>query len=130
MIVDDQTVVRRGLRMSLILEPDICVIAEAANGLEAIEIARQAEPDVVIMDVEMPSMDGFEATAWLLSEPQTAPVVIIHSMHDHAEVRSRAITAGAFAFIPKHAPLEDLIAAIRKAADSTADSQSIAQEAA
>ena len=115
LLVDDQQIVRRGLRMSLGLEEDIYIIGEACDGLEAIECAPQLKPKVIVMDVQMSHMDGITATQRLKSVmPDTAIVML--SLHDHAEVKARALEAGAFAFIPKHAPLDELIFAIRQAA--------------
>ena len=115
LLVDDQQIVRRGLRMSLGLEGDIHIIGEAGDGLEAIELAQKLTPDVIVMDVGMPHMDGIIATE-KLKRIATDTAVIILTLHDNAEAQANAHKAGAFAFIPKHAPLDELIFTIRQAA--------------
>lgn len=120
MLVDDQITARAGLRMRLSLEPDIAVVGEASDGYEAIALASRLQPQVVIMDVRMPSMDGLEATKALhTSAPNTA--VIITTMYDTAAARAQAEAVGAVAFIPKQCNPEELLAAIRRAAASTED---------
>jgi DNA-binding NarL/FixJ family response regulator len=115
LLVDDQPLVRRGLRMSLALEEDFQIDGEAGDGREALALAQALAPDVVLMDVAMPKMDGLTAAQAIKSSmPKTA--VIILSLYDDASTRERAVQADAFAFVPKHAPLEELIAAIRQAA--------------
>ena len=113
-LVDDQAAVRQGLRMRLLLEPDIAVIGEASNGKEALAVVQQLCPDVVLMDIEMPDMDGISATALLRTMvPQS--VVVILSIHDDSRMRTRAQRAGAVAFVEKRGPMEALLAAIRSA---------------
>ena len=94
LLVDDHSVVRQGLRMLFQIEPAAAVIGEAGTGAEALALARNLKPDVVIMDVEMPGMDGIEATALLVAMlPQVA--VIILTMHGTSDKRARAFAAGA-----------------------------------
>jgi len=115
LVADDQNIVRRGLRMSLDLEEDLIVVGEACDGLEACTLAMSLDADVVVMDAEMPTMDGIAAARLLkTAAPRTA--VVIHSLHDRPDIRTLAADAGAAAFIPKHASLDDLIRAIRAAA--------------
>jgi NarL family two-component system response regulator LiaR len=114
LLVDDQEMVRRGLRMSLALEADLHVVGEAGDGQTAVEIARKLLPDVIVMDVVMPGLDGISATRLLRKEDPDIQVVTL-SLHDDAETRNRAIQAGAFAFVPKNAPTEELLASIREA---------------
>jgi DNA-binding NarL/FixJ family response regulator len=115
LLVDDQPAVRRGLLMCLRLEPDIQVVGEASTGREALGMALTLAPDVVLMDVEMPEMDGIEATAALcLARSQSA--VVILSIHDDVQTRRRAQAAGAVAFVEKRGATDDLLAAIRRAA--------------
>jgi DNA-binding NarL/FixJ family response regulator len=115
LLVDDQPAVRRGLLMRLHLEPDIQVVGEASTGREALRLAQSLAPDVVLMDVEMPEMDGIEATAALrLAVSQSA--VVILSIHDDAQTRGRAQAAGAVAFVEKRGATDSLLAAIRQAA--------------
>jgi DNA-binding NarL/FixJ family response regulator len=115
LVVDDEPAVRRGLRMRLALEADVEVIGEAPDGQAAVEMTAQLAPSVVLMDVEMPVMNGIEATSEIVSRtPGTAVVVL--SMHDDAATESRARRAGAFDFVPKHRMDETLVTAIRRAA--------------
>lgn len=115
LLVDDQPAVRRGLLMRLHLEPDIQVIGEASTGREALSLAQALSPDVVLMDVEMPDMDGIEATA-ALRQAVSASTVVILSIHDDAQTRRRAQAAGAVAFVEKRGATDSLLAAIRQAA--------------
>jgi len=114
LLVDDQPQVRRGLRMRLALEPDVEVVGEAGDAKVALALADQLRPDVVIMDVELPGMDGIDATRCLRSAlPQTAIVML--SLHDDSDTISRATAAGASAFVAKHRMEGPLLAAIRAA---------------
>ena len=115
LLVDDQSVVRRALRVRFHLEPDLQVVGEASTGREALSLAQALMPDVVLMDLLMPEMDGIEATATLRRVvPQS--VVVILSIHDDAQTRERAQAAGAVAFVEKRGATETLLAAIRQAA--------------
>jgi len=115
LIVDDQPAVRRGLKIRLSLEPDVEVIGEAGDGAEAISLAGSLRPDVVLMDVRMPGMDGIEATAALRAVSRESAVVIL-SLYDDAKTRTRAKEAGAVAFVAKHRMEEKLLAVVRRAA--------------
>jgi DNA-binding NarL/FixJ family response regulator len=115
LLVDDQPQVRRGLRMNLALEKDFEIGGEAGDGQTALALAAALAPDVVVMDVAMPGMDGIAATQALRAAVPRVAVVIL-SLHDNAVSRERAVQAGAVAFVSKQAPLEALIAAIRLAA--------------
>lgn len=110
LLVDDQAIVRKGWAMRFALEPDIVVVGEAGNGREAVALAGALQPDVVLMDVEMPVMDGITALKALRDLPLAA---IVMSIHDNADVRARAQEAGARAFIGKQEPFEALLSAIR-----------------
>jgi len=115
LLVDDQAVVRRALRGRFQLEADIEVVGEASSGSEALVLAQSLTPDVVLMDVEMPEMDGIAATAALRRViPQSAVVML--SIHDDAPTRERALAAGAVALVEKRGATETLLAAIRQAA--------------
>jgi DNA-binding NarL/FixJ family response regulator len=115
-LVDDQPSVRQGLRMRLTLEPDITVVGEASNGREAMTLVQQLAPDIVLMDVEMPEMDGISATSVMrASAPQSAVVML--SIHDDVSTRARAHAAGATAFVTKSGAIEVLVATIRQAAE-------------
>lgn len=115
LIVDDQPAVRRGLHLRLSLEPEVEVIGETGDGAEAISLAGYLQPDVVLMDVRMPGMDGIEATAALHAVSQESAVVIL-SLDDDAKTRTRAKEAGAVAFIAKRRMEEELLAVVRRAA--------------
>jgi DNA-binding NarL/FixJ family response regulator len=115
MIVDDQPAVRRGLEMWLTLEPDIDIVGEAEDGARAFFLAESLRPDVVLMDVRMPGMDGMSATAALRTAAPGSTVVIL-SLYDDARTRARAMEVGAAAFIAKHRVEVALLEAIRQAA--------------
>ncbi|MBI5289166.1 MAG: response regulator transcription factor [Chloroflexi bacterium] len=116
LLVDDQPSIRRGLRMRLGLEPDLDVVAEAADGGSALEAAARTRPDVVLMDVEMPVMDGITATSHLAGLAP-APAVVMLSLHDDLDTRDRARAAGAVDFVAKHQIDRVLTDAIRAAAN-------------
>jgi DNA-binding NarL/FixJ family response regulator len=115
LLVDDQQAVRRGLRLRFHLEPDIQIVGEASTGKEALSLAQQLAPDVVLMDIEMPEMDGIETTAALRAIVSQSAVVIL-STHDDPRARARAQAAGAVAFVEKRGTIDVLLAAIRQAA--------------
>jgi DNA-binding NarL/FixJ family response regulator len=113
-IADDLALFRSGLRMMLYAHEDIEVLAEAADGLEAIEATRLHRPDVVLMDVRMPGMDGIEATRRLLADPTGyAPRVLMLTTFDLDEYVYDALKAGASGFMLKSNPPEQLVNAIR-----------------
>ena len=115
LLVDDQAVVRRALRVRFHLEPDLEVVGEASTGSEALTLAQALTPDVVLMDIQMPGMDGIEATAALRRVvPQS--VVVILSIYDDAQTRGQAQAAGAVACVEKRGETETLLSAIRQAA--------------
>ena len=114
LLVDDQSIVRQGLRMQLALEPDLKVVGEAEDGEQVLALAAQLHPDVILMDVELPLMDGITATAKLrVADPKCA--VVILSLYDDAKTRAAAQAAGAAAFVGKQESSETLLAAIRQA---------------
>ncbi|MCX6520962.1 MAG: response regulator transcription factor, partial [Actinobacteria bacterium] len=112
MLVDDQAMVRAGFRMIVESEPDITVVGEAADGRDAVELARRCDPHVVLMDVRMPHMDGIEATA-LITAAATPPRVLILTTFDLDDYVYSALRAGASGFMLKDAPAEQLIEAVR-----------------
>ena len=95
LLADDQTLVRGGFRMILRAEPDIDVVGEAANGVEAIALARELAPDVVLMDVRMPNVDGIEATRRIVDGSEHAPRVLVLTTFDLDEYVYEALRAGA-----------------------------------
>jgi DNA-binding NarL/FixJ family response regulator len=117
LIADDQTLVRSGFRMILRTEPDIDVLGEAANGAEAVALARELDPDVVLMDVRMPEVDGIEATRQIIDQSQHAPRVLVLTTFDLDEYVYEALRAGASGFLLKDAPEEILLSGIRIVAD-------------
>jgi DNA-binding NarL/FixJ family response regulator len=112
LVADDQSMVRAGFRMLLSGEPDIEVVAEASNGLEAIEKAARFRPTVVLMDIRMPELDGLQATRRILAGDDTARVLILTTF-DLDEYVYEALRAGASGFVLKDDPPEQLLAAIR-----------------
>lgn len=114
-LVDDQAAVRQGLRMRLQLEPDLKVVGEAGDGHAALALASVKHPDVVLVDLEMPGMDGIATTLALRSAAANSAVVVLSIHHDVAH-RARALSAGASAFVEKTGGIEPLLAAIRQAA--------------
>ena len=112
LIVDDQVMVRMGLRMLLEVESDIEVVAEAGDGIEAIAQAARHQPDVVLMDIRMPELDGLEATRRILAADENARVLILTTFN-HDDHVYEALRAGASGFVLKDEPPEQLIAAVR-----------------
>jgi DNA-binding NarL/FixJ family response regulator len=114
LVVDDQAMVRAGFRMILETEANITVVGEAADGLQAVEMVERARPDVVLMDVRMPRMDGIEATARIIqaAAPSPTPRVLILTTFDLDDHVHAALRAGASGFLLKDAPAEQLIEAI------------------
>jgi DNA-binding NarL/FixJ family response regulator len=119
LLADDQRLVRSGFRMILRSDPKIEVLGEAGDGVEAVSLARELKPDVVLMDVRMPKLDGIAATRLLLQLPQP-PRVLVLTTFDLDEYVFGALRAGASGFLLKDAPEEQLLAAIRVAADGGA----------
>jgi DNA-binding NarL/FixJ family response regulator len=115
LVVDDQAMVRAGFRMLLGDEPDIEVVAEASTGIEAVSEAHRCRPDVVLMDIRMPELDGLEATKRILAADPSGRVLILTTF-DLDEYVYRALRAGASGFVLKDDPPEQLIAAVRTVA--------------
>ena len=111
LVADDQSMVRAGFRMLLSDEEDIDVVAEASNGLEAIEKAGRFDPDVVLMDIRMPELDGLEATRRILAADGTTRILVLTTF-DLDEYVYEALRAGASGFVLKDDPPEQLLAAI------------------
>ncbi|MDF2580139.1 MULTISPECIES: response regulator [Microbacterium] len=115
-LVDDQALFRAGIRMVVASQPDLEVVGEASDGAEAIGIIRETRPDVVLMDIRMPVMDGLTATAQLLDDPVfdgAPPRIVMLTTFDLDEAAARAIRQGASGFLLKDADPEFLLAAIR-----------------
>lgn len=111
-LVDDQALFRAGIRMVIDSQPDLEVVGEASDGREGIEVVRATRPDLVLMDVRMPVMDGLTATAEILREPD-APRVVVLTTFDLDEAAARAIQGGASGFLLKDAEPEFLLSAVR-----------------
>ena len=115
-VADDQPLVRTGLRMILDAEPDIDIVAEASNGNDAVAAAAAHAPDVILMDVRMPELDGIEATRAITAVDEP-PRVLVLTTFDLDEIVYDALRAGASGFLLKDAPEDRLIGAIRVVAD-------------
>jgi DNA-binding NarL/FixJ family response regulator len=113
-LADDHTVVRQGLRALLEAEPDIAVVGEAATGREALQLTRTLLPDVVVMDIAMPVLNGAEATRQIIRQVPATRVVVLSSYSDDEYVRELT-EAGAAGYLLKQAAVTDLVRAIREA---------------
>ena len=116
LLADDQAMVRAGFRMILELEHDIEVVGEAQDGEEAVAAARRARPDVIVMDVRMPRLDGVAATRRVVEELDPPPRVLVVTTFDDDEPVYEALRAGAAGFLLKNAPPEQLVEAVRAVA--------------
>jgi DNA-binding NarL/FixJ family response regulator len=119
LVADDQSMVRAGFRMLLSGEEDIDVVAEASNGLEAVEKAARFQPTVVLMDIRMPELDGLQATRRILAADNAARILILTTF-DLDEYIYEALRAGASGFVLKDDPPEQLLAAVRTVAGGEA----------
>jgi DNA-binding NarL/FixJ family response regulator len=117
LLADDQRLVRHGLRMILRAEPDIEVVGEAGDGQEAIDQTRRLRPDVVLMDVRMPRLNGIEATRRIVSGPEPRPHVLVLTTFDLDDYVYDALRAGASGFLLKDAPEDHLVSSIRVVAE-------------
>jgi DNA-binding NarL/FixJ family response regulator len=113
LLADDQEMVRAGLRLILAAEPDIDVVAEARDGNAAVAAARRLRPDVTLMDIRMPNLDGIEATRQLLASTPPPTRVVVLTTFDIDSYVYQALRAGASGFLLKNAPAEELVHAIR-----------------
>ncbi len=119
-IADDQAMVRAGLKMILEAEPDIKVVAEADDGHKVVSLARTHRPDVILMDIQMPNLNGLEATKRVTTELNETTRVLILTTFEREDYIFEALKSGASGFILKNAPPEDLVTAIRVVADGNA----------
>ena len=120
LIADDQSLVRAGFRMILEAESDVEVVGEAADGREAVDAARELDPDVILMDVRMPNVDGLEATRRLLDGKEEGPRILILTTFDLDEYVYEALRVGASGFLLKDTPPEQLVDAIHVVANGDA----------
>jgi DNA-binding NarL/FixJ family response regulator len=111
LIVDDHEIFRRGLRSILESRPEIEICGEATNGLEAVEIAKELRPDVVLMDISMPYLDGLQATRQIRNEVPNSSILLL-SQHDSSYMLSAALKAGASAYVTKSQISMSLLAAL------------------
>jgi len=116
LLVDDHAVMRAGFRMILEAQGDITVVGEARTGAEAVAAASALHPDVICMDVQMPDMDGLEATRRIVADPAISSVVVVVTTFDRDDYLFQALHAGASGFLLKNAGPEELITAVRVAA--------------
>jgi DNA-binding NarL/FixJ family response regulator len=119
-VVDDQALVREGFAMVLDHEDDIEVVGEAGTGVAAIEASRSYRPDVILMDIRMPEMDGLEATRRIVAEAEWPVKVLILTTFDPDEYVYEALKSGASAFVLKDIPRAELVSAVRTVADGGA----------
>jgi DNA-binding NarL/FixJ family response regulator len=117
LVADDQEVVRAGFSALLDTQPDVAVVASAANGSEAVQLSNEHSPDVVLMDVRMPVLDGIEATRQICERDSDRPRILILTTFDLDEYVYDALQAGASGFLLKDATREQLAAAVRTVAD-------------
>jgi DNA-binding NarL/FixJ family response regulator len=120
LIADDQALVRAGFKMILDAEDDLEVVGEAVDGLQAVEMCRRLAPDVVLMDIRMPELDGIEATRRVVSADGSTVRVLMLTTFDLNEYVYEALRAGASGFLLKDVPPEQLVAGIRVVADGEA----------
>ncbi|MER7448352.1 response regulator transcription factor [Microbacterium sp. NPDC097977] len=113
LLVDDHAMLRAGFRTILGTQPDITVVGEAATGAEAVAQASALRPDVITMDVQMPDMDGIEATRRIVADREVSAAIAIITTFDRDDYLYQALDAGASGFLLKNAGAEDLIAAVR-----------------
>ncbi|PRA78545.1 response regulator transcription factor [Microbacterium sp. MYb66] len=113
LLVDDHALLRAGFRTILDTQPDITVVGEASSGAEAVAQASALHPDVITMDVQMPDMDGIEATRRIVADPAVGAAIAIVTTFDRDDYLHQALEAGASGFLLKNAGAEDLIAAVR-----------------
>ncbi len=121
LIADDHALVRSGLRSMVEKEPDVEVVGEAHNGREAVELCRSLAPNLVLMDVRMPEMDGMEATRAIKHERPEIGILMV-TMHESQDYMLEAIRAGAAGYILKDASRDELITAVRHALDGESGS--------
>jgi DNA-binding NarL/FixJ family response regulator len=112
-LVDDQALIRTGFKMILETEDDIEVVGEASDGEQAISVTRSVRPDVVLMDVQMPTMDGLEATGRIVRDAHVPSRIVILTTFERDDYIFEALRAGASGFLLKNAPSEELVHAVR-----------------
>jgi DNA-binding NarL/FixJ family response regulator len=116
LLADDHKIIRDGLRSLIEKEKDMAVVAEAENGRDAIKLARQFAPDIVVMDINMPDLNGVDATKLILEESPEVRIIAL-SIHSSRRFVTRMLRAGAAGYLVKHCAYEELADAIRMVAD-------------
>lgn len=112
LLVNSEAIVQEGLRMRLALERDMTIVGEASTGAEALELVQRLQPDIVLMELTLPDMDGIAAIAALrAAQPESA--IVILSLQDDATIRARAQAAGAASFVGKHEGVKTVLTVIR-----------------
>ena len=112
-LVDDQALIRTGFKMILEAEDDIEIVGEASDGEQGVVTTRQLRPDVVLMDVQMPTLDGLQATSRIVGEPSISSRIVILTTFERDDYIFDALRAGASGFLLKNSPSEDLVHAVR-----------------
>jgi DNA-binding NarL/FixJ family response regulator len=120
LLVDDEALVRSGLRMILETEPDIEVVAEAGDGAEGVSLCRQHRPDVALLDVRMPGVDGLQAARRIAADPELHTAVVMLTTFDSDDALVAALQAGAAGFLLKSMPRDRLVSAVRTATSGEA----------
>lgn len=110
-LADDDAIIREGLKMIIETQPDIELVGMAVNGQEAVDLCREMHPDVIMLDIRMPLIDGIDAAKIILSEKLSAPLLL--TTFDESELIMRALKAGVFGYILKNSPAERIMSAIR-----------------
>ncbi|MEU6861010.1 response regulator transcription factor [Glycomyces sp. NPDC046736] len=119
-LVDDEALIRSGFAAIIGAEPDLEVVAEGADGVDALAIARSGKADVILMDVRMPKVDGIQATERIVAELEAPPKILVVTTFDNDDYVWQALRAGADGFLLKRTRLEDLLAAVRLVARTDA----------
>jgi DNA-binding NarL/FixJ family response regulator len=115
LLCDDHTLFREGIRAMLVREPDIEIVGEADDGKKAVEAAQRLRPDVILMDVSMPNLIGYEAIRQIVAESNLSARVVVLTMYEEEEIIRRCLGAGASGFVAKDAPGTELMEAVRRA---------------
>jgi DNA-binding NarL/FixJ family response regulator len=110
-LADDDSIVREGLKMILETQPDITLVGSAQDGKEAVELCRELRPDVVLLDIRMPNVDGIDAAAIILQEKLSKPLLL--TTFDESDLIMRALKVGVFGYILKNSPADRILSAVR-----------------
>jgi len=113
-LADDDSIIREGLKMILETQPDITLVGSAQDGMEAVELCRELKPDVVLLDIRMPDIDGIEAAGIILQEKLSRPLLL--TTFDESDLIMRALKAGVFGYILKNSPADRILSAVRTVA--------------